>query len=48
MTGNVQLYLPEKEWSLTRMEAPLGGFAPGVKDGDSNSGRSGVGVERIA
>jgi hypothetical protein len=36
MTGNVQLYLPERGLALARMPAPLGGFGLGVKVGSTD------------
>ena len=39
MTGNVQLYLAEAGWAVTRMAAPLGGIGSGVKVGREMSER---------
>ena len=43
ITGNVQLYLPERTWGPVRMGGPLVGFGGQVKD-DLPPGACGFGI----
>ena len=43
MTGNVQLYLPERTWGPVRMGGPLVGFGRTVKN-DLPPGACGFGI----